>query len=57
MPVQKTSDSLPATTVPYVVSSALGVSDEVVLREESAPETGVSLPKISLPVPIDGDMA
>lgn len=56
-PMRKTSDSLPTATVPHMINGALGVRDEAVLREESAPETGVSLPKISLPVPIDGDMA
>jgi hypothetical protein len=57
LPKQETNDALPAATMPYVASGGLGVSDKAVLREDRALETGMSLPKISLPVPIDGDMA
>jgi len=56
-PVKTTSDSLLTSTETYVVSSALQGTDATVLKEKNSPDKGMSFPKISLPVPIDGDMA
>jgi hypothetical protein len=56
-PVKITSDSLPTSTKIYVASGALGVTDTTVLKDKNSPDKGISVPKISLPVPIDGDIA
>jgi hypothetical protein len=56
-PIKITSDPLPSSAETYAVSGGLGVTDETALKDKKSTDKGMSFPKISLPVPIDGDMA
>jgi len=56
-PVKITSDSLATSRETYVASGALGITDETVLEKKNSSDKGMSFPKITLPVPIDEDMA
>jgi hypothetical protein len=55
LPVQQTTESSATTAV--LGSGALGLSNKSMQKKTSDPETGMSLPRINIPVPIDGDMA
>jgi hypothetical protein len=55
LPVQQTGDASATSTV--LGSGALNGSPKTVQGLKSDRETAMSLPKINLPVPIDGDMA
>lgn len=58
LPANGKDDSSATSYMPAMVSGALGIAnDKAVPKDEDGTKTGLSRPKISLPVPIDGDMA